>query len=183
MLLNKTVYFSPVTTNFPTSTTEISGTTKDNYSHKNSDLLGNSVVIILFGIFVMICSIFVIAYIYFKCLRKNHSTIGINQNELQAHYKLLNLPAPETQSSDYLEQRVQLDADPTYLSPVFSSTESNQIPVFQENESRIDSNEDLEEPTVSRQRLRYNNTNIEIEPTISLEDQTEHFYSEIAQDV
>lgn len=182
-MLNKTVYFSPVTTDLPTSTTKISGTTKDNYSHKNSDLLRNSVVITLFGIFVMICSIFVAAYIYFKCLRKNHSTIGINQKELQAHYKLLNLAAPETQSSDYLEPRVQLDADPTYLSPVFSNTESNQIPVFQENESRIDNNEDLEEPTVSRQRLRYNNTNIEIEPTISFGVQTEHFYSEIAQDV
>lgn len=182
VMLNKTVYFSPVTTDFPKSTTKISDTTKDNYSHKNSDLLKNSLVITFFGIFVMICSIFVIAYIYFKCLKKNHNTSGINQNEVQAHYKLLNIAAPETQSSDYLEQRIQLDADPTYLSPVFSHTESSQIPGFQGNESRLDSNEDLEEPTVSRQRLRYNNTNIEIEPTISLDDQTEHFYSEMTQD-
>lgn len=180
LIFNKTAYFSSVTTDFPESSTKISDTTLNNLLF-NNDLLKNSVLIALFGVFVLICSIFVIAYIFFNCLRKNQNTSGINQNDGQAQYKLLNLAAPETQSSAYLEQQVPLDADPTYLSPVFSQTESSQIPGFLENESRLDNNEVLEEPTISRQGFSHNDTYTEIEPTISLDDQ--NYYSELAQDV
>lgn len=78
LMLNKIVYFLLVIIDFFMLIIEISGIIKDNYLYKNSDLLSNSVVIILFGIFVMICFIFVIVYIYFKCFRKNYSIIGIN---------------------------------------------------------------------------------------------------------
>lgn len=180
-MLNKTVYFPPVTTDFPESTTKLSGTTKNNYSHKNSDLLKNSVVIIFFGIFVMICSIFVIAYIYFKCLKKKHNASRKNQNEGQAQYKLLSLAALDTQNAAYPEQQAPSNTDPTYLSPVFSPTESSEISRFQENQSRLDNNEILEEPTVSSLGLSHNDTYTEIEPTISLDDQ--NYYSELAQEV
>lgn len=182
-MLNKTVYFPPVTTDFPKSTTKSSGTTKNNYSHKNSDLLKNSVVIILFGIFVIICSIFVIAYIYFKCSKKKHNASRINQNEGQAQYKLLSLAALDTRNAAYPEQQAPSNTDPTYLSPVLSPSESSEISRFQENQSRLDNNEVLNEPTVSSQGLSHNDTYTEIEQTISLDDQTEHFYSEMAQDV
>lgn len=78
LMLNKIVYFLLVIIDFFMLIIEISGIIKDNYLYKNSDLLSNSVVIILFGIFVMICFIFVIVYICFKCFRKNYSIIGIN---------------------------------------------------------------------------------------------------------
>lgn len=181
-MLNKTVYFPSVTTDFPKPTTKISVTTKDNYSHKSSDLLKNSVVITLFGIFVMICSIFVFAYIYFKCLKKNHNASRINQNEGQAQYKWLSLAALDTRNAAYPEQQAPSNTDPTYLSPVFSPIESSEIPGFQENETRLDSNEVLDEPTVSRQRLSHHDTYTDIEPTISSMDD-QNFYSELAQDV
>lgn len=183
---NSTGYFSSVFTDFITEpSTKISDTTMKNLL-QNKDLLKNSVVITLLGIFVLICSIFVIAYIYFKCHKKNQNTSGINQNDGHNQYKSLNFAAPETQSSAYLEQQVPLDADLTYLSPVFSQTESSQIPGFQENESRLDNNEVLEEPImISNQGFSHNDTYTEIEPTVSLDVhvQTQHFYRELYQDV
>lgn len=184
LVLNKTVYFPSVNTDFSEPSTKISDTTVGNLL-LNNDLLKNSVLIALFGIFVLICSIFVIAYIYFKCLKKNQNTSGINQNDGHDQYKSLNFAAPETQSSADLEQQVPLNADPTYLSPVFSQTESSQIPGFQENESRLDNNEVLEEPMISSQGFGHNDTYTEIEPTVSLDVhvQTQHFYRELYQDV
>lgn len=174
LVLNKTAHFQSVTTDFLEPSTKISDTTVGNLL-LNNDLLKNSVLIALFGVFVLICSIFVIAYIYFKCLKKNQNTNGINQNDGHDQYKSLNFAAPETQSSAYLEQQVPLDADPTYLSPVFS----------QENESRLDNNEVLEEPMISNQGFSYNDTYTEIEPTVSLDVhvQTQHFYRELYHDV
>lgn len=150
---------------------------------QNKDLLKNSVVITLFGMFVLICSIFVTAYIYFKCLKRNNNATGIDQNEGQAQCKLMNYAAPETHNTAHQEQRTPSNADPMYLSPVFSHTESSEMYGFQETESRLDNNEGLEEPTINRQFRSHNDTYTEIDPTISLDDQTEHFYSEIAQDV
>lgn len=183
-MLNKTGYFPSVTSNFPKPTTKISVTTKDDML-QNNDLLKNSALINLFGVFVLVCSIFVIAYIYFKCHRKNHNASGINQNEGQTQYKLLSLAALDTRNTAYSEQQASSNTDPMYLSPVFSPTESREIHGFQENESRLDSNEDLDEPTVSRQGLSQNDTYTEIDPTISLDDQAEQFYSElqVAQNV
>lgn len=181
-VFNTTGYFSSVFTDLTEPSTKISDTKMKNLL-QNKDLLKNSVAITLFGIFVLICSIFVIAYIYFKCHKRIYNARGINQNEGQAQYKLLNIAAPETQSTAYQEQRIPSNTDPMYLSPVFSPIESSEIHGFQENESRLDNNEVLEEPTVNRQGRSHNDTYTEIDPTISLDDRTEHFYSEMAQDV
>lgn len=179
---NNTGYFSSETTEFPKSTTKISDTTKDDLV-QNNDVLKNSALIILFGIFVFIFSIFEIAYIYFKCLRKNQNISELNQNEGQAQYKLLSVAARDTRSTAYPEQQVPLDADSTYLSPVLSHPENGELHGFQENESRLENNEVYEEPTISSQGIYYNDTYTEIEPTISLDGQTQHFYSELAYDV
>lgn len=182
LMLNKTEYFQSETTDFLKPSTKTSDTTK-NILLQNNDLLKNSALITLFGIFVLICSIFVIAYIYFKCLKKNQNTSAKNQNDGQAQYKLLGLAAPDTRSIAYPEQQVPSNTDPMYLSPVFSQTESSEKPGFQENETRIYNNDVLEEPTVSRKGLSQNDTYTEIDPTISLDDQAEQFYSELAQNV
>lgn len=182
LVFNKTAHFPSVTTDFLEPSTKINDTTMKNLL-QNKDLLKNSVVITLFGIFVLICSIFVIAYIYFKCHKRNNNARGINQNEGQAQYKLLNFAAPETPSTAYQEQQIPSNADPMYLSPVFSHIESSDIHGNQENESRLDNNEVLEEPTVNRQGSSHNDTYTEIDPTISLDDQAEQFYRDLAQNV
>lgn len=182
LMLNKTEFFQSETTDFLKPSTKTSDTTK-NILLQDNDLLKNSALITLFGIFVLICSIFVIAYIYFKCLKKNQNRSAKNQNGGQAQYKLLGLGAPDTRSISYPEQQVLSNTDPTYLSPVFSQTESSEKPGFQENETRIYNNDVLEKPTVSRQGLSQNDTYTEIDPTISLDDQAEQFYSELAQNV
>lgn len=182
LMLNKTEFFQSETTDFLKPSTKTSDTTK-NILLQNNDLLKNSALINLFGVFVLVCSIFVIAYIYFKCHRKNHNASGINQNEGQAQYKLLSLAALDTRNTAYSEQQASSNTDPMYLSPVFSSTESREIHGFQENEPRLDNNEVLEENTIDRQGSNHNDTYTEIDPTISLDDQAEQFYRELAQHV
>lgn len=179
-MFNSTGLFTSVFTDSPKPSTKISDTTDKNLL-QNKDLFKNSVVITLFGIFVLVCSIFVIAYIYFKCHKRNNNASGISQNEGQ--YKLLNFTAPETQSTAYQEQQMPSNADPMYLSPVFSHTESSDVHGYQENESRLDNNEVLEEPTINRQGSSHNDTYTEIDPTISLDDQAEQFYRDLAQNV
>lgn len=169
---NSTGYFTSVFTDLTEPSTKISDTTVNNLL-QNKDLLKKGVVITVLGIFVLICFISVIAYIYFKCLKWKKNARGINQNEGQTQCKMLNIAAPETQSTAYQELRIPSNADPMYSSPVFSHTESSDVHGYQENESRLDNNEVLEEPTINRQGSSHNDTYTEIDPTISLDDQAE----------
>lgn len=70
LVLNKIVYFLLVIIDFFEFFIKISDIIVGNLL-LNNDFLKNSVLIVLFGVFVLICFIFVIVYIYFKCFKKN----------------------------------------------------------------------------------------------------------------
>lgn len=138
----------------------------------NVDLLKNNVVIGFIGVFVISFTIFVLAYIFFKCFRKIAHSNRPTENEKQAQYKLVRIAEEEHGKTAYRDLDVQLDADSSYLSPVFRNTnDRDDTQRLSENEIRIENCANLrtdEEPS-----YRDDETNI------FRDDETKHVYLEI----
>lgn len=164
------------TDNDQPSDTTITNLPPDNYLFKN-DLLVHF-IISLVGIFVFFFAIFVLTYIYLKCVRK--TTYGsdrrVKENELQIHYKALSFDAVESHSQVRQEQQGRVDEDCTYLTPVLSRNESH----FGENEIR---NENEILPTTQLQEQRVSsqeNRSRQNEQSITHDDA--HVYIEITEE-
>lgn len=150
----------------------------------SDDWLKNSVALSLFGIFVLFFSVFVIAYIYLKCFRRELNAKSNKNTDWQAKYRSLSLDTRQPLGTAYEEPQEQLIVtDSTYLSPVFSRNGGNEISRLQINDMRIDSNDVSRETMGSGHSLSHVPTYIENEANSSLEldQRTYHIYTEIAE--
>lgn len=136
------------------------------------DLLKNNVVIGFIGVFAISFTIFVLAYIFFKCFRKTPHANRKKENETQAQYKMVRIEAKEHGKTTYKDLAVQLDTESSYLSHVFRNTnDRDDTQRVSENGIRIENYANLrtdEEPL-----NRDNETNI------FRDDETKHVYLEI----
>lgn len=140
----------------------------------NFDLLKNNVVISFIGVFAISFTIFVLAYIFFKCFRKTTHANGTRESEKQAQNELEKIEAEENDNTAYRDLDVQLDTESSYLSPVFRNTNDHddtqrlsEIDIRIENYANLNTDE---EPT-----NRDNETNI------IRDDETKHVYLEITR--
>lgn len=157
---------------------------KVNNIPSNDDWLKNSVALSLFGIFVLFFSVFVIAYIYLKCFRKELNAKSNKNTEWQDKYRSLSLDTRQPLGTAYEEPQEELIVtNSTYLSPVFARNESNEFSSLQLNDMRIDSNDVSRETTGGGHSLSQVPTYIENETksSLELEQQTCHDYTEIAE--
>lgn len=156
---------------------------KVNNIPSNDDWLKNSVALSLFGIFVLFFSVFVIAYIYLKCVRKALIAKRSKDSDLQVQYRSLSLDTRQPMRSAYEEPREQLMADSTFLSPVFSRNEGNEISSFQINGMKIGNSDCSRETTGGGHSLSHVITYTENETNSSfkLGERTFHVYTEIAE--
>lgn len=98
------------------------------------------VIASLIGVFVFFFAIFVLTYIYFKCVRKtNIAGRGVVKNDLQAQYKSLYFDTTEPQTV-YIEPQGLANTDFTYLTPVFNRTVE---PQGSEENKRRQGNDDI----------------------------------------
>lgn len=160
------------TENNQPSDTTITNLPPDNNLFKN-DLLVHF-IISLVGIFVFFFAIFVLTYIYLKCVRKTTYGSGrrVKENELQIHYKELSFDAVEPHNQVRPEQQGRVDEDFTYLTPVLSRNERRSG----ENEDEILPTTQLQEQRVSSQE----NTSRQNEQNITHDDA--HVYIEITEE-
>lgn len=144
------------------------------YMHTDFDLLKNNVVISFIGVFAISFTIFVLAYIFFKCFRKTAHANRTKENETQAQYKLVRIAKEEHGNAAYRDLDVQLDTESSYLSPVFRDTnDRDEVQRVSENGIRIENYPNLrtdEEPS-----------NRGIETNIFRDDETKHVYLEITK--
>lgn len=140
----------------------------------NFDLLKNNVVIGFIGVFAISFTIFVLAYIFFKCFRKTAHANRTKENETQAQYKMVRIEAEEHGKTTYRNLDVQLDTESSYLSPVFRNTnDRDEVQRVSENGLTIENYANLrtdEEPL-----YRGNETNL------FRDDETKHVYLEITK--
>lgn len=134
--------------------------------------------------FVLFFSVFVIAYIYLKCFRKAIAKSSKNI-EGQVQYRSLSPDTRQPVRSAYEEPREQLMADSTYLSPVFSHIEGNEISSFQINNTKIYNDDVSREITGDGHGLSHVPTYTENETnsSLKLEERTYHVYTEIAENI
>lgn len=142
--------------------------------HTDFDLLKNNVVISFIGVFAISFTIFVLAYIFFKCFRKTAHANRTKENEKQAQYKLVRIATEERGKAAYRDLDVQLDTESSYLSPVFRNTnDRDEVQRVSENGIRIENYANLrtdEEP--------FNRGN---ETNNFRDDETKHVYLEITK--
>lgn len=83
----------------------------------NSDLLKNNIVIGFIGVFAFSFSIFVLAYICFKCFRKTAHPNAQKKKERQVQYKSMTFEAVNIEDA-YREIEEPVNYESAYLSPV-----------------------------------------------------------------
>lgn len=140
------------------------------------------VMISLIGVFVFFFVIFVCTYIYFKCFRKTtiHAGGRVRENEWQVQYKSLSFDAVEPQIPLHPEPQECVNTDFTYLTPVFSPSETRESRHICENEIRNE-NEILPGTRLNEYRVNsLETTSKEYEPNI-IHDDVQHDYSEITE--
>lgn len=110
------------------------------------------IIVSFIGVFVIVFTIFVIAYIYTKCFRKTTNQGQTNINQSGAQYKSLSFngvgPESETQPGPQEED----SADCTYLTPVFgdkaySDTSNSDKNVESIQETSFNGQQNLRKPT------------------------------------
>lgn len=149
-----------------------------------TDNLVVRIIISLIGVFVFCFAIFVFTYMYFKCFRKTtNASGGVRENESQSQYKSLRFDAVEPQLIPlHPEQQGRMNADFTYLTPVFSGNESRESHRTVENEIRNE-NEVLPKINLQEQRVcNQESTSRQDESNSTHDDVQEHVYIEITEE-
>lgn len=108
------------------------------------------VILSLIGVFVIVFTIFVITYIYFKCFRKTSNEDEMKEKHLKAQYNSLSYDAGDTESRIQPEQEEQ---DCTYLTPVYRRSDNSDTSCSDEIV------EIFKETPLNRQKNRYKPTN------------------------
>lgn len=81
------------------------------------------VVVSLIGVFVIVFTIFVITYIYFKCFPKTSNEDEMKEKHLKAQYSSLSF-GDDPESRVQPEQEEQVGTDCAYLTPVFRRSDN-----------------------------------------------------------
>lgn len=82
------------------------------------------VIVSLIGLFVIVFTIFVVVYIYFKCFRKTSNEVEMKAKNVQAQYNSLRFGADNPENQIQPEPEEQMSSDCTYLTPVFRRIEN-----------------------------------------------------------
>lgn len=128
------------------------------------------VILSLIGVFVIVFTIFVITYIYFKCFRKTTNDGEMKEKHLKAQYNSLRFDADDTESRIQPEQEEQ---EGTYLTPVYRRSDNSDTSCSDEIV------EIFKETPLNRQKNRYKPTN---NSNINLDAEQTNVYIEILQD-
>lgn len=176
-LSNKTFSYQYTTEDSSVYLQKISGTTVKSISSSN-DLLKNDVFVGLFGVFVLFFIVFVVTNIYRKFFRQKLVTSQFKESEWHAQYQSLNIDGIGTASS---VAQVQLNADSSYLFPVFSRNENYNTRDLQGHNIGHGLNVVSEELALGRQRFIPDSSYAENELNVSLAGRADHIYIEIAE--
>lgn len=178
LFLKKTFSYPVATEDSSICTHKLSDTTA-NYFPNNTNLLNNNVFVGFFGVFVLSFIVFVIAFIYLIFFRKKPNSIETKESEWKAPYQSLHLGPVGIQRTPYPVSSERSNADSAYLSPVFIQNESSDL----QGHDRIPGpNMVSEEQALGRQRLIHDFPYAENEFTVTLVNQADHVYVEIADD-
>lgn len=133
------------------------------------------VILSLIGVFVIVFTIFVITYIYFKCFRKTTNDGEMKEKHLhvKAQYNSLSFDANDTESRIQPEQVEQVSTDCTYLTPVYRRSDNN---VTSSSDEIV---EIFKETPLRRQKNPHKPTD---ESTFTLDAEPTNVYIEILQD-
>lgn len=131
------------------------------------------VILSLIGVFVIVFTIFVITYIYFKCFRKTTNDGEMKEKHLKGQYNSLSFEANDTQSRIQPEQVEQVSTDCTYLTPVYRRSDDN---VTSSSDEIV---EIFKETPLIRQKNPHKPTD---ESTFTLDAEPTNVYIEILQD-
>lgn len=174
---NKTFSYQYTTEDSSVYLQKTSDTTVKNISSSNG-LLKNDVFVGLFGVFVLFFIVFVVAHIYRKFFRQKLVTSQFKESEWHAQYQSLNIDGIGTASP---VAQVQLNADSSYLFPVFSRNENDNTGDWQGHDIRHGLNVVSEELALGRQRFIHDSSYAENELNVSLAGRADHVYIEIAE--
>lgn len=141
----------------------------------NNDHLVNvaQVIMGLIAIFVIFFVIFVMTYVYFKCLRKTTDAGQVTNNDVQANYKSLSFSTDAQKSEEQPELQEQSNLECTYLTPVIRCSYEGDTPLSIEN------NEMFEELPLNRQHICNETTNASYLTPVEV---STNVYIEITQD-
>lgn len=133
------------------------------------------VILSLIGVFVIVFTIFVITYIYFKCFRKTTNDGEMKEKHLhvKAQYNSLSFDANDTESRIQPEQVEQVSTDCTYLTPVYRRSDNN------DTSSSDEIVEIFKETPLRRQKNRHKPSD---ESNFTLDAEPTNVYIEILQD-
>lgn len=132
------------------------------------------VIMTFIGAFVFFFGIFVFTYTYFKCYRKTTNGRVIRENQLHAEYKSLSFNEVEQESTVNLEPQRDLNADSSYLYPVFSGIEGGTNTFVEDGSICPDNSE-------HRQTFHQETTCIQKEMDVTQYEVQEHVYIEILE--
>lgn len=135
---------STVTENVFQYSIKLSHTTLTNYPQDIELFRINFVVqaiISFMGVFIFLFAICVFTYMYFKCCQKKNYGSRIEENKLQTRYSSLHLVAEEPEPILNVQDQDQENKDCTYLTPVFSSNDSNNASLSSESATENETSE------------------------------------------
>lgn len=176
-LSNKTFSYQYTTEDSSVLLQKISGTTEKSIS-SSIGLLKNDVFVGLFGVFVLFFIVFVVANIYRKFFRQRIVTSQFKESEWHAQYQSLNVDGIGTASP---VAQVQLNADSSYLCPVFRQNENVNTGDLQGHDIRHGFNVVSEELALGGQRFIHDSSYAENELNVSLASRADHVYIEIVE--
>lgn len=131
------------------------------------------IILSFIGIFVVVFTIFVFAYIYLKCFRKKTNEGEINKHRKNAQYKSLRFSSAGPESQTQPGPQEEDSQVCTYLTPVFKDKANSDICHSYENV------EIVQETSFQRQQNRYKPAN---ESNSTPDAGLANVYSEINQD-
>lgn len=136
----------------------------------------------LFGVFVLSFIVFVIAFIYLIFFRKKPNSIETKESEWKAPYQSLHLDSVGIQNTPYPVSSERSNADSAYLSPVFIQNDNGNTSYLQGHDIIPGPNMVSEEQALGSQGLIHDFPYAENEFTVTLVNQADHVYIEIADD-
>lgn len=173
---------STVTEHFLQDSIKFSDTTLTNYPQdfKNNVLV--HVIISFIGVFIFFFAICVLTYIFFKCCQKKSYGIGIEEHKLQTRYNSLQFVAEEPEPTLNVQAENQDNKDSTYLTPVYSSNESNKASISSETIARNENEAISSQNQLFGHQARQETSNTQHIANVYRNDAQEHIYIEISED-
>lgn len=179
---NVSISHSTVTEHFLQNSIKFSDTTLTNYPQDLKNNFMVHVIISFIGVFIFFFAICVLTYVYFKCCPKRSYGIGIEENKLQTRYNSLHFVAEEPEPTLNVQAQDQDNKDSTYLTPVYSSNESNNTRLSSETIARNENEAISSQNQLFGHQARQETPCTQNIPDVNRNDVQEHIYIEISED-